>query len=522
MTLHVPTIFVMIMVATATMALSLAVVAYRRHRDLLAWSLALLLQVFSYGLFMLRGQIHDALSVILGNMAITASLALYAVGLFRFQRRQAPGWLIPLPMAVVGLGCYLLISSYAGRVLLLSAVWLLQCVHVMVLIHHQRQKTTGRGQYILGVAAAVFAASMVHRLFAVLTGSDFSNSLLEPTALTLGTYLASILSTLLLSVGVLTMTQERAERALSDSESRYRKLIDSANEGIVVLEGGQLRFANPKALQQMGRPESELLAQSFDLFIHPEDRALVLANRQKRLQGGADDLKYAVRLLTKHQGVRWFDISEVAFEWQGRQATLNFLTDVTERQANEDQIRDLAFHDTLTHLPNRRLFLDHLHLAMASNQRSGQHGAVLFMDMDNFKPLNDLHGHAVGDLLLMEVAQRLLKNIRDQDTAARFGGDEFVALLNGLSEDEAVALQQAEQIAQKILQVLGLPYVLQSDHGGVLSTVEHRCTATAGLVLFLGKDVDATELLDHADEAMYQAKQAGRNRVQVYKPASAG
>ena len=176
-------------------------------------------------------------------------------------------------------------------------------------------------------------------------------------------------------------------------------------------------------------------------------------------------------------------------------------------------MRELAMHDALTHLANRRLFLDHLQLALASSDRTGRCGAVLFLDLDNFKPLNDQHGHAMGDLLLEEVARRLTRGIRPSDTAARLGGDEFVVLLTDLATDRKEALQQALERAEAIRVSLAEPYRLVGSHDGQPVRVTHHCTATGGLAVFCGSDVGVETLLDSADAAMYAAKDAGRNRI---------
>jgi diguanylate cyclase (GGDEF)-like protein len=157
--------------------------------------------------------------------------------------------------------------------------------------------------------------------------------------------------------------------------------------------------------------------------------------------------------------------------------------------------------------------MDHLKQARAAYSRNGKHGAVVFIDLDNFKSLNDLHGHAVGDVLLIEVAQRMLHNIRGTDTAARFGGDEFVVLITALSEQISTARQQAQHFAEKLLSVLEKPYFLSTDQDGVPQMVEHHCTGTAGVVVFNGSGYPDDALLDRADAAMYQAKQASRNCV---------
>ncbi len=179
----------------------------------------------------------------------------------------------------------------------------------------------------------------------------------------------------------------------------------------------------------------------------------------------------------------------------------------------QEQLEQVAYHDALTGLPNRRLLHDRLTLALTSSKRSGLGGALMLLDLDNFKPLNDEHGHAVGDLLLIEVARRLSTTVREVDTVARLGGDEFVVVLNGLSADEAVAGGQARMIAEKIRFALARPYILTVTHdGGADAIVEHCCTASIGGALF-DRGADQESILKRADKAMYQAKDVGRDAV---------
>lgn len=186
----------------------------------------------------------------------------------------------------------------------------------------------------------------------------------------------------------------------------------------------------------------------------------------------------------------------------------------------EAKIRQMAFNDPLTSLANRRLLVDHLHQAIASNKRTERHGALIFLDLDNFKALNDSQGHAAGDLLLVEVAARLKQSVREVDTVARFGGDEFVVLVMDLDSDEAVAISEAMRIAEKIRARLAEPYILSIQAEGQLDTVvEHHCTASVGVTLFAARETDLDAILDLADATMYQAKKAGRNRVHLAEPA---
>ncbi len=190
------------------------------------------------------------------------------------------------------------------------------------------------------------------------------------------------------------------------------------------------------------------------------------------------------------------------------------LDDITLRKAAEEQIRNLAFYDTLTQLPNRRLLNDRLGHAMSSSKRSGRYGALMFLDLDNFKPLNDMYGHAVGDLLLIEVARRISGCVRETDTLARFGGDEFVMILSELDADKTESTAQAGIVAEKIRAALAEPYLLTiSQKGGAERTVEHHCTSSIGVVLFISHEASQDDILKWADAAMYKAKESGRNQI---------
>lgn len=190
--------------------------------------------------------------------------------------------------------------------------------------------------------------------------------------------------------------------------------------------------------------------------------------------------------------------------------------DITKRKKMEEEVLHLAFYDTLTTLPNRRLLNDRLSQLIASCKRSKNYAALMFMDLDNFKPLNDLHGHAVGDMLLVEVAHRLKNCVRELDTVARFGGDEFVIMLGGLSGDKLASTLQAKIIAEKIKAAVSNVYLFNLTQDEHPVTVEHHCTASIGVIVFDGTEATQDEIMKWADTAMYQAKDAGRNQIVFY------
>jgi len=176
----------------------------------------------------------------------------------------------------------------------------------------------------------------------------------------------------------------------------------------------------------------------------------------------------------------------------------------------------------LTGLPNRRLLDDRLVQTMAASKRSGHFAALMFIDLDNFKPLNDQHGHAAGDLLLEEVARRITGCVREVDTVSRFGGDEFVVLLSELDVDNAKSIVEAGIVAEKIRIALAEPYVLTiiRQQGKAETTVTHRCTSSIGVVMFINHEISADDILKRADFAMYQAKDGGRNAIRFFDSPS--
>ncbi|GAB5606395.1 hypothetical protein TK5_24750 [Sideroxyarcus sp. TK5] len=307
-----------------------------------------------------------------------------------------------------------------------------------------------------------------------------------------------------------------AQNALRESENRFRTLADSVP--VMIWIAGTDRgctYFNQVWLAFTGRPLAQELGDGWLESVHAEDRQRCLDTYAAAFGARqAFTMEYRLR---RHDGeYRWIIDHGVP----NHDAAGNFIgfigscLDISDRHEMEALIRQMAFYDALTRLPNRRLLNDRLQQAMAASARSGRYGALMFLDLDNFKPLNDRHGHDMGDLLLGEVARRITACVRKTDTVARLGGDEFVVVLSELEGDRPSARQQALQVAEKIRASLAEPYRLQMRlPSGEMREVEHPCTSSIGLLLFGDHGTGADELLQQADTAMYCAKEAGRNRV---------
>jgi len=253
--------------------------------------------------------------------------------------------------------------------------------------------------------------------------------------------------------------------------------------------------------------------ENFLSVIHPDDRDGVNHAYQRSLQ---DQQPYHIehRLLFADGRVKWVrEHCTSTFDLSGKPLrSIGMVQDITEHKEAEEEILALALHDQLTGLPNRRCFLERLEAALSASTRHDDFGAVLFIDMDKFKILNDTWGHESGDLMLIEVANRLRSCIREVDIAARLGGDEFVVQIGDLGSDRDKALQRSSLVAEHIRKTLAQPYMLNNRR--------HHSSPSIGVTLYHGKDASVDKVLQRADTAMYQAKDSGRNKVCFFDQAT--
>jgi diguanylate cyclase (GGDEF)-like protein/PAS domain S-box-containing protein len=329
---------------------------------------------------------------------------------------------------------------------------------------------------------------------------------------------------LLYSIVVDVTKRRHAEEAMVQQSQRMSNILWGTGVGTWEwnVQTGETRV-NERWAELIGYTLDELAPVSIATWMkyaHPDDLAASGAALEKHFAGEIDYYECESRM--RHKDGHWIwvlDRGKLVSRTPDRlpEWMAGTHTDITVRKSMEIEIRQLAYFDALTGLPNRRLLNDRLNHAMASSKRNGLYGALMFLDLDNFKPLNDTHGHVVGDLLLIEVAHRLSACVREMDTVARLGGDEFVVMLSELEADKAQATAQAGAVAEKIRATLAEPYhltVVQS--GEEEKSVEHRCSASIGLVMFIDHEASQADLLKWADAAMYQAKDTGRNKVSFY------
>lgn len=299
--------------------------------------------------------------------------------------------------------------------------------------------------------------------------------------------------------------RKRTEQMLRESEARYRLIAEHTMDLIYVLDvEGTLTYASPSNQVVLGLREHEMIGTPFHNLIHLEDRYSSHQNFQHVLQY-KETCSYEVRMKNKYGDDLWFELKCVpTFDSHGAVENVVFVArDISARKQYEKKLEKLALYDTLTEVPNRRIFSEHLSKAKSRAKRQKQKFAVLYMDLDRFKWINDTMGHDVGDRLLRGFAERVQECIREEDRLYRLGGDEFTIILTDIHQPEDIAV-----IAERILEKLQRSWII-GEH-------EFIITSSIGISIYPEDGDDEDTLVKHADETLYQAKKGGKNQYQFY------
>jgi diguanylate cyclase (GGDEF)-like protein/PAS domain S-box-containing protein len=293
---------------------------------------------------------------------------------------------------------------------------------------------------------------------------------------------------------------------VTESEERYRKLVELSPDGIALHMDKRFVFVNPAGARLLGasKPE-ELNGRSIFDFVHPDFKE-VESNRLSHLDQGESSLPWIEEKLVRLDG-RDIDIevSAVPFSFRGKQAVQVIFRDIKERKLAEKKLEYMALYDPLTDLPNRTLFFDRLNQAIALAKRNSYAFALMFLDLDGFKQVNDSMGHDIGDMLLKETARRLTDCLRKSDTVARMGGDEFTLVLTKLE-----MASDAKIVAEKVIACMSNPFHLKGYDCSV--------TVSIGISLYPADSSDGETLFKHADMAMYRVKEGGKNGFRFFGP----
>ena len=311
--------------------------------------------------------------------------------------------------------------------------------------------------------------------------------------------------------------QKQLGQRLRDHQFYTRSLFESNIDALMTTDpSGIITDVNKQMEALSGCTRDELIGAPFKNCFTDSERAeasikLVLSKKK------VTNYELTARARNGKETVVSYNATTFYDRDRRLQGVFAAARDITERKQAEKQILTLALHDPLTQLPNRRLLDDRLTHTIAVSKRSHRYGALIFLDLDKFKPLNDQEGHHVGDLLLIEAAHRISRCVREVDVVARFGGDEFAVILSELDVDRAKSTARCGLVAEKLRAVLDKPYVLPfKREGKAETTIEHHCSSSIGVVLFVDDEAGKEEIIKRADMAMYRAKEAGGNLIRFF------
>jgi len=507
--MDVRTVMIVDLVETATALLATLLVwrQYRhRFRGTGFWVGNALLQIAAIVLIMLRGTIPDVVSIVVANLAVLGGVVLVIEGLGYFWGFR-PYRLANAVLLVLLTGVYvfwgLIVPDLNSRELVFSLLMGFLGLEIAVLMQQKVGTFHQKSTRMVAITGWSLAVVNLLRVFLMLAYPNrnadfFASGLVDGVAI-----LAYLTLNLVLVFSLTLMVAIRLLNQVTGEEEKFSKAFHSSPSAVLLtrISDGTMFEVNDGFVAMTGYSRAEALGRTthdLGLWISEDDRSLFVGLLQEK--GSLRDREFLFRRKTGTliSGLISADLITIG----DQKCVLSTIVDVTEQNALREQLRDLATHDVLTGLPNRRLLVDRFAMALSQCTRNSTLLAVISMDLDHFKAVNDTWGHDAGDAVLLEAANRLSSAVRKNDTVARFGGDEFVLLLG-----EIAAPGDALAVAEKILVQFRLPFTVGSSSVNL--------SASLGLALFPEDGKTLASLLKASDLALYQAKAAGRNTLRL-------
>ena len=493
--------------------------AYRRNnRERQSYRFFLsgkLLQSVAWGLLALRGEIPDILSAYLGNTLLFIGFALEAVAITTLDETSSSRTAKRLFafLAVVGSIAFCLFANTpplkvvvasvtTAALFSAAAVFLVRSGHVSPL------------RKMLSLLYGVFCITLFSRAIVALESSG-TMGLLTPSFAQAITFLTLFLLMFIGTVGFILMLKEQDDHRLQainkeliSREALLKNILDTSSVSVFLVDhDGMIKLVNQRMSEMFSTTIENLVGSHYLDYVSPDDRD-VAQKRIAALLNNTLPLLELEREYVRKDGTTFWGLLTCSRMYDAKSESYQLvavIADITKRKLAEARIQEMAQHDVLTGLPNRALFSDRTQQALAIAHREKMRPALLFLDLDGFKLVNDTFGHAIGDLLLKEVANRVLRCVRQSDTVGRIGGDEFVILLMGM-ETERSALAVAEKIRGEIRS----PYGIEGLRLSISSSI--------GISIYPDHGTTEIELARRADEAMYEAKRLGRDRICMAEP----
>jgi diguanylate cyclase (GGDEF)-like protein/PAS domain S-box-containing protein len=418
----------------------------------------------------------------------------------RLPRYRGEKWLLPAAFALAALPCWWYTDiqpSLGARLIWVSLImgsWYIP--YAWTLSRHRDKPLTGWLRLTIALQLAGLLLFLARAGFASTAEVDPNYTKTTSLLLAAPGYFGLLYNIWMSLTMILVITSRMHDRVVETLGFNREILANSPLATAVYRHDGQCVLVNDAYAQLVETPRNDLLEQNFHQL--PSWRASGLSAACHRALGKHQSGRHEFHTTTASGRDIWLDCRINPSSILGVTHLLLQFNDLTERKHLEDQLRQMAFHDPLTMLPNRRLLMDRILQAQRSSERTQNHAALLFIDLDKFKQLNDRHGHGVGDQLLIALALSLTQTVRQSDTVARLGGDEFVVMLEDLGQDADAAVSRASDMALIVHQTIHRDYRL--------GDLDYRASASIGIRLFFGTEEKPESLLQDADNAMYQSK----------------
>lgn len=447
----------------------------------------------------LRASVGEVPSILVGNVLVSCGLAILSEAVAAFQQRRIlRRWIWPTPPVLF----FLLLANLddaQARIVFTSAAAAAQALILAAVVLSGRKKTPGWGWQLIFFSSLLYVISFTFRGVLTLNGKApvfdlFSQSFVQSQA-----FVVSLIGLISLAIGFTAIHAGQVEDRLRHAEQKSRSIVENANDVIYTLDlEGLFNYVSPKVFRLQGRRAEALIGKHFSSIIHPLDLPACREAFDRVVLRNQHQVGLECRVNARAKGWRWYDTNVVPMlDSDGKvSGVLGIGRDINDRKLLEAQLSHQAHYDALTGLPNRVLILDRLDQAVRLARRRGSLAAIMFIDLDRFKEINDQHGHATGDAALQEVASRLTQTLRDADSVGRLGGDEFLVVLSDIG-----GLEDVRRAAWRIEGALSAPI-----KAGSLSLTTG---CSIGIACFPAHGAEAEDILRKADAAMYAAKRSG-------------
>lgn len=444
-------------------------------------------------------------SILFGNTLIAVGLAFIAEAMVVYQGRIANRYMLWAPVCVLVAVLLWFIDDMPSRIIANAGISSVQVIFIAWISARGRARTPGWGWSIVVAACAAYGGSVLLRAIAVAQQPNLVEDLLTSSWLQSTTYLVSLNGVMLFAIGLIAMAMEQALQLKREAEEDLRSYVENANDVLYTLNlKGEFEYLSANIRKALGFEPEEVVGKHFSWIVHPDDLPNCKAFFERLVKTHRPEAGLEYRARHRQNGWSWQDTNAAPlFDAKGHlRGMLGIGRDINQRKLYQTKLEKLAHYDALTGLPNRSLIIDRCNLAIKQAHRDARQIAVMFLDLDGLKLINDRYGHEAGDIVLKTVASWLTETLRESDSVGRLGGDEYLLILPSVSGQN-----DALEAARRILQAMSKPLKIDQT--------ELSIDCSIGIAMYPQDGEDADTLIRQADGAMYGVKRSGGHNMSL-------